>query len=241
MKTLKFLIKQILCLIIVTPILPVEAQNSLTIKWGLENTEYFREIQSTQEQNSTLHPTVKKKDKYYRDFVPNAKYNEVILDFFKRHHKLWDEFKKSSPDKSTLTKLNFARFASEKDPYFAGLVKSLAPKLYFDFVGQSKEYVLESITITTINFEEFKGGGFSINEAWYDIELKHTVGTYNYDVDKKLRFNGSGRAELRFWSDNYYPNFGMTPSGEYTIDIKFNFLIDGEKITVSTGTFKIDV
>ena len=168
-------------------------------------------------------------------------YNDVIQIFFERHWKLWDEFKKQSSSDSSQTKLNFVKFAKDKDPYYYGIAKSLAPRLYFDFIGETKEYVLKSIEVTTISFEEYSGGGFSDNEAWYDIELKHLPGTYIYLVDSKLRFTGSGRAVLRFWSDNYYKGASMTPSGCYMISIKFNFLINGQKTSVSTGTFKIDV
>lgn len=241
MKILKFYIKQTVFFVALFPILQLRAQETLTMSWGLENTKFFQEYKSTQEQNPALHPDIKKKDSSHRAIGPNAKYNEVIQEFFQRHEILWKDFIKDKRQNEEPSKLEFIKFASEKDDYFVGLTKSLAPTLYFDFIGLSKEYVLESITISTINFNEYQGGGFSINEAWYDIELKHKVGEYTYNVDKKLKFTGSGRAILRFWSDNYSPRHGMTPSGDYKINIKFNFLVDGKKVSVSTGIFNMDV
>lgn len=117
----------------------------------------------------------------------------------------------------------------------------MAPVLYFDFIGNSQKYVLESIEIKTIDFDEYMGGGFFLNNAWYDIELKHEKGKHLYKVDKKLQFNGSGRAQLRFWSDNYYESMGMSPMGCYLISLKFNFISNGKMISVETEPFKIDV
>ena len=168
-------------------------------------------------------------------------YDDVLQIFSERHWKLWDKFEKQPGSDSRQTKLDFVKFAKDNDSYYYGLAKSLAPRLYFDFIGESKEYVLESIEVKTISFVEYSGGGFSDNEAWYDIELKHRPGTYIYPVDSKLRFTGSGRAVLRFWSDNYYKGAGMTPSGCYTISIKFNFLVNGQKTSISSGVFKMDV
>lgn len=216
-------------------------QTKLTVKWGIENEGLFKETMATKEQNSAVFPKAKPNDKKYRFINTTSMYNDVVQIFFERHGKLWDEFKKQSNGDSSQTKLNFVKFAKDKDPYYYGIAKSLAPRLYFDFIGETKEYVLESIEVTTISFEEYRGGGFSDNETWYDIELKHRPGTYIYPVDSKLRFTGSGRTVLRFWSDNYYKGAGMTPSGCYMISIKFNFLINGQKTSVSTETFKIDV
>jgi hypothetical protein len=217
------------------------SQSKLTVKWGIENTRYFQEVKATREQSSAYFPKAKPNDKFYRFFKPTSAYESTLQIFFERHSKLWDKFEDQTKADSLRTKLNFVKFAKEQDPYFYGIAKSLAPQVYFDFIGETKEYVLESIDVTTIRFDEYSGGGFSDKEAWYDIELKHIPGIYNYPVDSKLRFTGSGRATLRFWSDNYYKSFGMTPSGCYMISIKFNFIVDGKKLSVSTNAFKIDV
>jgi len=106
----------------------------------------------------------------------------------------------------------------------------------------SDQYVLEAIEVTTLGFSEYKGGGFFKEEAWYDILLSHTKGKKRYDVSKRLVFTGNGRCELRFWSDNFYENQGwIAPMGEYMIDIEFIFSVGGKRVSVKTGSFKIDV
>jgi hypothetical protein len=241
MKTLKGFVRIYLFTVVFFSCLISNAQVSLKLTWGLENTEYFQETKSTKGESPAYHSKAKNHDKYYREFIHDSKYNNDNYEFLKRRYKLWEAFEESTASNKERTKINFLKYVENRDPYFVGMVKRLAPQLYFDFVGISKQYVLESITIATVNFEEFKGGGFSTNEAWYDIELKHKIGEYTYLVDKKFRFSGSGHAVLRFWSDNYYPSFGMTPSGKYTINVKFNFDVDGRKVSVSTGIFKISV
>ena len=63
-----------------------------------------------------------------------------------------------------------------------------------------------------------------------------------YNVSRRLIFSGSGRCELRFWSDNFYENQGwIAPMGEYMIEIRFIFSAGDEEIIVSTGSFKIDI
>jgi hypothetical protein len=240
MMNLNFCIKLTLSISVVMMAFHTKAQNGLTVTWGLQNTEYYMEKKS-QDLTAANNFQPVKNGKEYRDFVPGKNYNQVITPLFERIQDLWKKFNTSLPKGAIPTKLEFVKFARNEDPYFAGEATKLAPVLYFDFIGQSKEYILMSITITTIRFDEYMGGGFSMSDAWYDIELKHKKGDFTYNVEKKLRFTGSGRAELRFWSDNYSKQNGMTPSGEYNINIRFNFLVDGKLVSVSTGMFKIDV
>jgi len=242
MINLKFLSKQILLMtLIFIASFSGLAQTKLTIKWGIENKGFFEERTASTAQSSASNMKANANVKKYRFITTTSMYKDVVDIFFEKHFTLWDEFKKQSSNDSSQTSLNFVKFAKDNDPYYYGIAKSLAPRLYFDFIGETKEYVLESIEIKTINFQEYQGGGFSDNEAWYDIELKHQLGTYTYPVNNKLRFTGSGRTVLRFWSDNYYKGAGLTPSGCFTISIKFNFFVNGLKTAVSTGVFKIDV
>ena len=90
-------------------------------------------------------------------------------------------------------------------------------------------------------FEEYSGGGFFDRESWYEIELAHLPGRRVVRVDRRLRFTASGRTELRFWSDNFYPAAGITPMGCYTLRLTFYFTASGGAVSVSTGTFKMDV
>lgn len=230
-------------LILLLTVIPtfVYCQDSLVLKWGLESTRYFEEMQVGKAYNSAIRIPAEEGDTLYRFFTTNQKYEKVIMTIFARHNKLWDLYRESIGKESEPDKKDFISYARREDPYYLGLTKEMAPVLYFDFIGVSKEYVLESIEIETIDFGEYMGGGFYQKNAWYDIELKHELGKHKYDVDKKLRFVGSGRAELRFWSDNYYKYMGMSPMGCYVINIKFNFICDGSNISVQTNPFKIDV
>ena len=212
----------------------------LQMKWGLQNEKYFKESQEKAEVKEAM-KTSKKEPQMYRFFTPSDEYERVIMRVFARHNRLWNSFRPVATDVAA-KKAEFSSLIEREDPLLLGWVRDLAPRLYFDFIGSGNQHhVLESISIKTINFDEYKGGGFAEKEAWYDIELCHKPGTKVYPVDKKLRFDGSGRAVLRFWSDNYYEGMGMSPMGCYTIDVTFNFLVDGEKQSVSTGPFKIDV
>lgn len=67
-----------------------------------------------------------------------------------------------------------------------------------------------------------------MNEAWYDILLSHKKGVKRYGVEPRLVFPGTGRVQLRLWSDNFYPAMGwMAPMGEHKIDIRFLFTAGG--------------
>ncbi|TKC59202.1 hypothetical protein FBD94_16860 [Pedobacter hiemivivus] len=220
-----------------------QAQRSeLTLKWGLQGSKLlFEEKTATKGQNSAIHPPRKKNEKLYRFIAPSGDYNDIFQPIAERHHILWEKFMTTKPDESKIQKL-YSDYTKKHDPYLSSSTTSLAPRLYFDFIGKSnKVYILQSITVETINFEEYSGGGFINNLAWYDIVLNHKIGTKIYPVDKQLTFNTNGRAELRFFSDNYYPSFGMAPMGCYTIRIRFNFESDKKLVSASTEIFKIDV
>ncbi len=230
------LLSIILCLI--TTSYP---QNKLKLDWGLESTQYFQEVLVPRGYSSAIRAEAKEGEKLYRFFKVNDAYDRNIIDVFTRHRNVWDLYVETLAEGEKPDRMDFIAYAKSNDPFYLGRVESMAPVLYFDFVGNSQEYVLESIEINTIDFEEYMGGGFFLNTAWYDIELKHQIGKHTYPVNKKLKFNGSGRAELRFWSDNYYENMGMSPMGCYLIKIKFNFTSNGKLISVETEPFKIDV
>lgn len=211
----------------------------LQMKWGLENEKYFRETNEI-DTSQTSREVTKQRPRTYRFFTTGDAYERIIMRVFERHHSVWSSFKPTGVDLAE-KKAEFSAFLAARDPLLQGWIRDLAPRLYFDFLGASgQEYVLESISVKTISFDEYKGGGFTEKEAWYDIELSHTTGMKTYPVEGKLRFEGSGRAVLRFWSDNYYESMGMSPMGCYTIDLTFNFLVNGKRRSISTGPFKLD-
>jgi hypothetical protein len=176
-----------------------------------------------------------------------------------RHFGLWDQFDNENGANATVRALEndssngqtqlaelrerFLTWKRAQDPFCAAQARMMAPEIYFDFVAaDGDEHVLDSITIYTIHFDEYRGGGFSEREAWYDIEVKHEQGHYTYAFDKRLVFSGHGRTVLRLWSDNYYASNGwMCPMGEYIIDIKFYFTASGKVESIATGLFAIDI
>ena len=234
-------------LISVTALLAVALSSAadaqkLSMLWGLENTWSYRETKRSLDEDGAVRS--KKPQKEYRAFAFSNDKSVVdpMLQCFDRHFKLWDQYRKTLGGGQP-TKAGFEKFKSGEDPACDQHAKRQAPVLYFDFVSSPKDqFILEAIEITTLRFSEYRGGGFFKEEAWYDLLLSHKVGKKRYDVSKRLVFTGTGRAELRLWSDNYYAGHGwIAPMGEYLIDIKFIFSSDGREITVSTGPFKIDV
>jgi len=241
---MKNFIRTIVAIIVLTP-LPAIAEN-LSLTWGLENTLSYKETSRTYQEDGAYH--LKTKGKRYRTFAfnNNPEVIDPMLKCFDRHFVLWAQYKNeivrregsAKPDRR-----DFEKFKLERDPTCDQHAKKQAPVLYFDFVASSSDqFVLEAIEVTTLQFSEYKGGGFFKEDAWYDIVLSHNKGTKRYDVAKRLVFSGHGRCELRFWSDNYYAGQGwISPMGEYMINIKFIFSAGGKQISVSTGPFKIDV
>lgn len=240
---MKHYIEKILAVILVLIATNAVAEdNNFHVKWGLENPYFYSELKATKRQNAAMWPPVENGEVLYRYFTireHDSTFWRKAEPLFSRHHKLWNQYQsqQKKPNRE-----DYLRFVRSQDPFFAGSIKEMAPVLFFDFIGiGAKEYVLDSIEVNTVDFEEYAGGGFFDKAAWYDIVLSTRAGIKRYEVDKKLRFNGSGRAELRFWSDNYYPTMGMAPMGCFTIDITFHFLVDGKRESVTTGVFKIDV
>jgi hypothetical protein len=219
--------------------------NALKVTWGRERKFYYDEKSVPKNYSQVNQIEAKKGEKLYRYITTNNEYEGIIMNVFEKHNKLWSNFLKEE-NTSNLSNQSlqaaFKNYSQQNQPNLGGVIKSLAPLLYFDFTGKSgTEYILDSITIKTVDFVEYAGGGFFDKEAWYDILLRHKVGSYTYNVDKKLRFTSSGRTLLRFWSDNYYRGMGMAPMGCYMINIIFNFTVNGKKVSVDTKAFKIDV
>ena len=220
-----------------------EAPTPLQVKFGLENTRYFAEEQAAAGSNRAIKAPRGGGETLYRYFSANESRTAregLIAD---RHWKVWRQLQKEAGGGAFgMDQEDYAKVLRTRDPYLLGLVNEAAPSLYFDFTGLSNaEYVLDAIEIETIAFDEYSGGGFFNGEAWYDIVLRHQAGMRSYSIDRRLRFTGSGRAVLRFWSDNWYRSAGLAPQGCYLIDITFVFLVNGRTERISTKPFKIDV
>lgn len=229
----------LLCFVALAP-LATQAQ-ALSMKWGLESTRSYRETERTLDEDGAVRS--ERAGKRYRTFAFNERDKAVLepmLKCLQRHEQLWAQYRKAH---AKPVQAEFEQWKAEQDPACDQHAKQQAPVLYFDFVATSQDaLVLEAIEIQTVRFSEYRGGGFFRQEAWYDIVLRHDKGTKRYDVSKRLAFTGTGRCELRLWSDNVYPQQGwIAPQGEYLIDIRFVFTSAGKPVSVSTGPFKIDV
>lgn len=211
-------------------------------KWGLESTAEFKELKATAEQDSSYWPDAKEGETRYRYFaVREPNHSSKALPLYEAAIEAYDKHRSEGGD-STVD--DFRAFVKEHYPFIAAGFRDIAPVLFFDFRGAvGHEYILDEITVEVAGYSEFRGGGFSDKESWYDIVLVPEPGIYPYPVEnKKLRFSGSGRTELRFYSANFYPAAGLSPMGAYLIDISFTFRVDGTKdVNVRTGLFKIDV
>lgn len=213
----------------------------LEVNWGIES-GLREEVAATAEQNKAQSPKAKKGEPTYRYFRVTPEYNDVSQMMMDRHWKIWPLYKQSLPKGQQPSRVGYRKFVEEKDPSFYGFVDQLAPRLFFNFLGESgKQYVLESIVEKTLRFDEYSGPGFTDNEEWYDIVLSHQPGLRTSPVASMLRFTASGRANLRLWSDNFNENSGLTPMGCYLIEITFNFRVDGKTVSVKTEAFKIDI
>jgi len=202
-------------------------RNKLRVRWGLPDPTVLQESQ------------VKWHGQGIRVFRVGAKYFEVQRVRDPRVAAAWLRYKSGGVEPS---QAGFANFVRENDPYLSAIVAESAPKLYFEFIGVGQtQYVLTSVEVKTFVFSVYAGSGFVDANAWYDIVLAHRPGIRSYDVPSHLRFNGSGRAEFRFWSDNFEPGAdGNTPLGRFVIQMTFHFLADGQEEDVSTGVFAID-
>jgi hypothetical protein len=211
------------------------------MSWGLENEFAYKEDERTIGQNLTTRPPPQGKP--YSAFAfqeKNPAVREPYLNCIGTYERLWAEYRKISKQ---VSRQGFAEFRKSHDVFCPVKLRELAPKLYFDFVGHSKvTYTLEEIRIETLDFTEYRGGGFVEGESAYDLVLSPLKGVKTYRVGKKLNFTHHGRTVLTFWSGNEYPEQGWAaPMGEYLIDIEFVFVVDGERVSVRTGPFKMDV
>jgi hypothetical protein len=212
---------------------------SLTARWGLQSDFLYEEAREPPGETSAA-----KSSSTVRAFRKRQlQYEEALMTFLKRHTPLVDLYRKSYPQFAlSIPREAFVAWVKDRDPVHVADGMSLAPVLYFDFIGDyGKQYVLDKIIVQTVRFEEYKGGGYFPDQlAWYDVELSTMPGFKTYQVDRKLKFVGAGRAEIRLWSSNYYPTAALTPLGSYLISMRFVFLVDGDEVSFDTGQFRID-
>ena len=164
------------------------------------------------------------------------------LDCEDRHCRLWETFR-TTYGATDSQKEDFFRFKNKEDPFCGALAKRLAPTLYFDFVwSKSASHTLETITIETLRFKTYKGGGFVNQDAWYDIVLCHHLGVKDYKFEKRFVCGATGTLHLRFWSDNVIPDGSWRSAmGQYVLRVSFAFLVAGEMLLCTSEPFAIYV
>jgi hypothetical protein len=239
----------------------IYAQNLSLNKWGLENKWAYYETVRTLEQNPCeSKPAVGRR---YRTFAFSSRKEvmDVVADCESRSSQAWEAFNmnrgnlnisyssEKTSDLSNPELIAFMDFREQRDLYcVASENKKVLPKLYFDFIADSKDrYFLKKIEIMTRRFTECKAGGFIEKEAVYDVYLSPkegevTIKDLSESDEKTMTFSEYGRVILRFRSKNFYPKAGWkTGFGEYLIDICFIFEVSGKRVKVYTGKFKIDL
>ena len=219
----------------------VSAQQ-LRVRWGLDApTDYYEEKLATARQNAADWSHTNEDEETFRYFtIVEPAHTNAVSPLNIRLVEWYDQRPERGAD---ATRHAFLTYVRAHDPYLVDRFRSLAPRLFFDFVGSvHTQYVLTDIIVEVLDFSEYRGGGFADDEYSYHIMLVPEPGTYRYEIDRRLRFTGSGRAELTFFSDNFYSTVGLSPMGAYMIDITFIFLANGaNSVEVVTGPFKIDV
>ena len=218
------------------------AAQQLSVRWGLDGpTEYYAERPALrvhgdieQMESTALVPSLR----YFATIEPA--HNDAIFPLSVRTSNVYAEYVQ---DGGSPLADDFLAYLRETDRYTIDRFRMLAPRLYFDFTGHSQiQYILEGITVEVFQFEEYAGGGFADLEYAYDLVLVPRPGRYYYSIDRRLRFTGSGRTTLTFFSDNFYPSGGLSPMGLYEVNLIFKFLSNGNAyIEVETGPFRIDV
>ena len=128
---------------------------------------------------------------------------------------------------------------TDYDPGLKQMINILSPLL--TFTSDSKDsLLLEGISKKTFQFGAYPGGGFCGESNWNDDVLSHTIGSKKYELKNLFSFLKIGTLNLRFFTDYFFRNVGSAPIGNYLIQIKFEFLRNGNRETVSTEIFKID-
>lgn len=235
------------CKILTALILTLLLANStsaqeLGIRWGLDTpTEYYEEKSATATQNAADWSPANEDEETFRYFtIIEPAYGNAVFPLFDRAAGWYEDHLHRRGDR---TRRAFLAYVRARDPFLVDSFRRLAPRLFFDFMGSAQtQYVLTDVIVHVLDFSEYRGGGFADDEYFYDIVLVPEPGTYRYEIDSRLRFTGSGRAELTFFSDNFYPSMGLSPMGAYMINLTFRFLANGvTAVEVETGRFKIDV
>ena len=193
------------------------AAQQLSVRWGLDGPKmFYNERSATATQNASDWSRGDSDGRTFRYFtIVEPAYGNAIRPLFKRARKGYRDYVGTGGQR---TRRAFLAYLRTHDRFVVDRFRGLAPRMFFDFMGSGQvEYVLTGITVKVLNFAEYKRGGFADDETSYGIVLVPRQGTYHYAIDRRLRFTGSGRTKLTFFSDNFYPGFGLGPMGAYIL------------------------
>lgn len=201
-------------------------QTPLRMEWGLKNTDFYQKDSDSS-----------------REFMRNTNGHDNDKNCSSRHYELWNTYRR---EHRNLNKKEFREFERTQDPFCVGVANDHTPSFYFNFIGSpNDEYILQTITVETLNYDGgFAGGaGFIADRAGYELTLSHIKGRKDYPVGDKLVFKGHGQAVLRLRHDpiDEIPANGWEfHSALYKIKVTFNFSVNGQTETnVSTEPFSI--
>ena len=217
--------------------------NPIRLSWKLKKEFVFKEIKATKAAEAGWKPVPKKGEKLYR-YIADAEYNFLSQYDFENYSRSWEAFYKSADTtglRDSDLRKQYSEFLKTHDPNLKIRIHVLSPQLQFSFSSNSADSLyLQSITIKTIAYKSYLGGGFCGESEWNDIVLSHKNGVKEYDLRNRFSFLKSGTLDLRFFSDYFSRQVGFAPLGNYLIQIQFNFLGNGKTETASTEVFKID-
>lgn len=217
--------------------------NPINLSWELKHEFFFKHVMVGKNVDAGSFQKPKKGEKKIR-YIMETGYNQFSQPDFEKYSRSWEVFYKSV-DTSGLTSQNlrkkYSEFLEGYDRYLKIRIHVLGPQLAFTFTSNSTDSVfLQTITIKTLEFSSYPGGGFCGESEWNDIVLSHKKGLKEYNFQNQFTFSKSGTLDLRFYTDYFFRDSGWAPLGNYLIQIQFNFLRNGKKESVSTEVFKID-
>ncbi len=213
------------------------------LAWNLPNEFIFNEVKASAKSNAGYSPVAKKGEKLYR-YIRMAEYNYLSQFDFAAYQNSWQRFY-SETDTTGISSPELRRrhvaFLQDNNPALYSTTHVLGPQITFNFSSCRTDSIkLANITIETLDWVSYPGGGFAVESKSNDIVLSTKKGNKNYLLDQPFAFKGRGSLDLRFFTDHFFRQNGMAPIGHFLIKINFNFLINSKLETVSTAVFKID-
>jgi hypothetical protein len=173
-----------------------------------------------------------------------AEYNYLSQFDFSAYSKSWEKFitlKDTIGISDSELRRSHTEFMRSNNIRLYARTHVLGPQISFTFSSCTHDsLILSSITIQTLDWSYYPGGGFAVESKWNDLVLSTKKGKKEYFLENRFGFKEKGQLDLRFFTDYFFRQNGMAPLGHFILQINFNFLRKGKVETVSTGVFKLD-